>query len=135
MDFRSVLTTCPYCAVGCNMLLQVLDGQVVGTLPAKTGPSNEGSLCIKGWNVHEFVQHKDRLTAPSLRQNGALKEVAWDQALDHAASELTRLKETYGPESVAFVGSARCTNEETYVFQKFARAVFGHNHVDHCARL
>jgi predicted molibdopterin-dependent oxidoreductase YjgC len=135
MEFRSVLTTCPYCAVGCNMLLQVLDDQIVSTLPAKTGPSNEGSLCIKGWNVHEFVQHQDRLTTPSLRQNDSLKAVTWDQALDHAASELTRLKDTYGPESVAFVGSARCTNEETYVFQKFARAVFGHNHVDHCARL
>jgi len=135
MDFRSVLTTCPYCAVGCNMLLQVLDGQIIGTLPAKTGPSNEGSLCIKGWSVHEFVQHKDRLLTPMLRQNGEERQVSWDQALDHAASELRRIKDTYGPESVAFVASARCTNEETYIFQKFARAVFGHNHVDHCARL
>jgi predicted molibdopterin-dependent oxidoreductase YjgC len=135
MDFRSVLTTCPYCGVGCNLLLQVLDGQVVSTLPAKTGPTNGGSLCIKGWNVHEFVHHKDRLTTPLQRQNGSLQETDWDSALDYAASELTRLKDTYGPESVAFVGSARCTNEETYVFQKFARAVFGHNHIDHCARL
>ena len=57
MDFRTVLTTCPYCAVGCNLILEVLDGQLINTLPAKTGPSNQGSLCIKGWNVHEFVQH------------------------------------------------------------------------------
>ena len=135
MDLRSVLTTCPYCAVGCNLLLQVLDGQIIGTLPAKTGPSNEGSLCIKGWNVHEFVQHKDRLTKPLIRRNGVLEEATWNEALDLVASELTRLKETYGPDSVAFTGSARCTNEETYVFQKFSRAVFGHNHVDHCARL
>jgi predicted molibdopterin-dependent oxidoreductase YjgC len=136
MDFRSVLTTCPYCAVGCNMLFQVLDGQVVSTLPAKTGPSNEGRLCIKGWNVHEFVHHKDRLTAPLVRQNGTIQETTWDKALDLATAQLTKLKDTYGPESVVFAGSARCTNEEkTYIFQKFARAVFGHNHIDHCARL
>jgi predicted molibdopterin-dependent oxidoreductase YjgC len=135
MDFKTVLTTCPYCAVGCNMLLQVLDGEIVGTLPAKTGPSNEGRLCIKGWTVHEFIQYPDRYKQPLVRQNGNLQPASWDQALDTAASELTRLKDTYGPESVAFVGSARCTNEETYIFQKFARAVFGHNHIDHCARL
>jgi len=135
MEFQSVLTTCPYCAVGCNLLLQVLDGQIISTLPAKTGPSNEGSLCIKGWNVHEFIQHKDRLTKPLVRRSGVLEEATWDEALAVAAAELTRLKETYGPESVALTGSARCTNEETYIFQKFSRAVFGHNHIDHCARL
>ncbi|MCK9376015.1 MAG: formate dehydrogenase subunit alpha [Syntrophobacterales bacterium] len=135
MDFRSVLTTCPYCGVGCNFIFQVMDGRIIATLPAKTGPANEGSLCIKGWNVHEFVQHKDRLTKPLLRQGGSLQETTWDQAFDYAASELNRLKETYGPESVAFAGSARCPNEDTYVFQKFARVIFGHNHVDHCARL
>lgn len=135
MEFKTVLTTCPYCGVGCNMLLEVLDGEIIGTLPAKTGPTNEGSLCIKGWTVHEFAQHKDRLTAPQIRRNGTLKEASWDEALDLAAAQLTRLKEEYGPESVAFVASARCTNEETYIFQRFARAVFGHNHIDHCARL
>jgi predicted molibdopterin-dependent oxidoreductase YjgC len=81
------------------------------------------------------VQYQDRLSRPLVRRNGSLKAASWDEALDVAAGELTRLKETYGPESVAFVGSARCTNEETYIFQKFARAVFGHNHIDHCARL
>jgi len=135
MEFKTVLTTCPYCAVGCNMLLQVLDGEIVGTLPAKTGPSNEGRLCIKGWTVHEFIQYQDRLTTPLWRKNGSLRTTSWDKALDFTASELNRLMEAYGPESVAFVGSARCTNEETYIFQKFARAVFGHNHIDHCARL
>ena len=135
MGFRSVLTTCPYCAVGCNLVLNVLDGRIISTLPARTGPTNGGSLCIKGWNVHEFIQHQDRLTRPLLRRGDALQESTWDEALDFVASELTRLKEVYGPESVAFVGSARCTNEETYIFQKMARAVFGHNHIDHCARL
>jgi len=135
MDYHSVPTTCPYCGVGCNLLLEVLDGKIVGTLPLKTGPTNEGTLCIKGWTAHEFVQHKDRLTKPLIRRGGSFQESTWDSALDEAATQLKRLKESYGPESVTFVGSARCVNEETYVFQKFARAIFGHNHIDHCARL
>ena len=134
MKFDTVRTTCPYCAVGCNLLLMALDGEIVGVRPAN-GPSNEGKLCIKGWNVAEFVQHPVRLKKPLVRRDGALKEASWDEALDRAATELNRIKTTYGPESVAFTGSARCVNEETYVFQKFARAVFGHNSIDHCARL
>jgi predicted molibdopterin-dependent oxidoreductase YjgC len=135
MDFRSVLTTCPYCGVGCNLLLEVLDGKIIGTLPSKTGPTNGGSLCIKGWRVHEFIQHKDRLMKPLIRRETSFEETTWDSTLDYAAAKLKRLKDTYGPESVVFVGSARCVNEETYIFQKFARSVFGHNHIDHCARL
>jgi predicted molibdopterin-dependent oxidoreductase YjgC len=135
MNFRSVLTTCPYCGVGCSLLLQVLDGKIFSTLPSKTGPTNEGSLCIKGWTVHEFVQHKDRLTKPLVRRGKFFDETSWNSALDYAATQLKRLKDTYRPESVMFVGSARCVNEETYIYQKFARAVFGHNHIDHCARL
>jgi predicted molibdopterin-dependent oxidoreductase YjgC len=135
MRYKSVLTTCPYCAVGCNMFLQVLDNDIIATLPAKTGPTNEGRLCIKGWRVHEFIQNKERLVTPYIRRNGELVACSWEESLSTAASELNRLKTDYGPESVVFVGSARCTNEETYIFQKFARAVFGHNHIDHCARL
>jgi predicted molibdopterin-dependent oxidoreductase YjgC len=135
MDFLSVPTTCPYCGVGCGLLLEVLDGKIIGTLPLKTGPTNEGSLCIKGWKVHEFVQHKDRLTKPLIRQGTSSREVPWDLAMNDGTAQLKRLKDTYGPESVAFVGSARCVNEETYIYQKFVRTVFGHNHIDHCARL
>ena len=135
MNFRSVPTTCPYCGVGCNLLLQVLDGKIFSTLPLKTGPTNGGSLCIKGWTVHEFIQHQDRLTKPLIRQGGSFQDTTWDSAIQEVTTRLKRLKENHGPERVAFVGSARCVNEETYVFQKFARAVFGHNHIDHCARL
>jgi predicted molibdopterin-dependent oxidoreductase YjgC len=112
-----------------------LDGKISGTLPSKTGPTNEGSLCIKGWNVHEFIQHEDRLKKPLIRRGGTFQEAPWDSALAYAATQLKKLKDTHGPESVAFVGSARSVNEAVYIFQKFARAVFGHNHVDHCARL
>ena len=135
MDFSTVSTVCPYCGVGCNLFLEVMDGEIVRTFPSKQGPDNEGRLCIKGWSVHEFIQHKDRLKTPLIRKNGTLQEAHWENALDYAAGELRRLTDTYGPESIAFVGSARCTNEECYIFQKFARAAFGHNHVDHCARL
>jgi predicted molibdopterin-dependent oxidoreductase YjgC len=86
MNFHSVLTTCPYCGVGCNFIFEVLDGQIIRTLTAKTRPSNEGRLGIKGWSVHEFVQHKDRLTKPLIRQGGSLHATTWDEALDYASS-------------------------------------------------
>lgn len=135
MDFKSVITTCPYCACGCGMFLEVLDGQIVQTVPSKTSPTNGGKLCIKGWNVHEFVQHPDRLQAPLIRENGEARETSWDEALSHAAKELRRIRDTYGPDSIGFLSSARCTNEENYILQKFARTAIGTNNVDHCARL
>jgi len=135
MDFRSVVTTCPYCACGCGMWLEILEGQIVQTLPSKTSPSNKGKLCIKGWNVHEFVQHSDRLKKPLIRENGSFREASWDEALNYAARELGRLRDAHGPESIGFLTSARCTNEENYLLQKFARTAIGCNNVDHCARL
>ncbi|MBZ4658575.1 MAG: formate dehydrogenase subunit alpha [Desulfacinum sp.] len=135
MDYRSVLTTCPYCGCGCGLYLEVVDGRIVQTLPSKTSPVNQGKLCIKGWNAHEFVQHPRRLTRPLMRRGGAQEEASWDEALDAVASELKRVREAHGPDSVAFLTSARCTNEENYLLQKFARAAIGTNNVDHCARL
>lgn len=135
MDYQSVLTTCTYCGCGCGLYLQVLDGRIVNTLPSKTSPVNEGKLCVKGWYVHEFVQHPKRLKKPLMRQDGLLQETEWETALDYAAQQLKRIRETYGPDSIAFFSSAKCTNEENYVIQKFARAAIGTNNVDHCARL
>ena len=68
MDYKSVLTTCTYCGCGCGLYLEVLDGRIVHTLPSKTSPVNEGKLCIKGWNIHEFIQHPSRLKQPLMRQ-------------------------------------------------------------------
>ena len=79
MDFTTTHTTCPYCACGCGLLLEVLDGRIVSTLPSKTNATNKGKLCIKGWNVHEFVQHPTRLQKPLLRQNGSFREISWDE--------------------------------------------------------
>ncbi len=135
MDVRFVRTTCPYCGCGCEMLLQVADGNLVGTLPSKSNPMNEGKLCIKGWNVHEFVQSPRRLTTPLIRKNGELQEASWDEALDYTANRLKEIKDAQGGDSVAFLASAKCSNEENYLLQKFCRVGFGTNNIDHCARL
>jgi predicted molibdopterin-dependent oxidoreductase YjgC len=135
MDYQSVLTTCTYCGCGCRLYLEVIGDRIVSTLPAKTATVNEGKLCIKGWNIHEFVQHPNRLTTPLMRNGGNLQPSSWDAALDYTASELKRIKEAHGPDSIGFLTSAKCTNEDNYVMQKFARAVIGTNNVDHCARL
>ncbi len=135
MDYRNTLTTCTYCGCGCTLLLESLDGKLTGTIPCKTGPVNEGKLCIKGWNAHAFVQSDKRLKKPLLRQNGELVEVSWDEALDFASTRLKEIKKTNGPDSVGFCTSAKVTNEENYLMQKFARAGMGTNNIDHCARL
>ncbi len=135
MNVEHVLTTCPYCGTGCNFYLQVVDGRLVGVVPCKTDEISLGRLCIKGYNAHSFVQHPDRLKEPMVKKDGALKPVSWAEALDRLAAELGRLREAYGPDSIAVLASAKCTNEENYLIQKFARAVLGTNNVDHCARL
>jgi predicted molibdopterin-dependent oxidoreductase YjgC len=135
MDHKFVRTTCPYCGCGCELLLEVLDGHLVGTLPSKTNPMNQGKLCIKGWNCHEFIHSPNRLTTPLIRKDGQLQECSWDEALNYTASRLKEIKEANGGNSLAFLTSAKCTNEENYLFQKFARVGFGTNNIDHCARL
>lgn len=135
MEFKTVLTTCPYCGCGCGMVLEVLDGKLVGTLPSKTAPVNEGKLCVKGWTVHEFVTSPKRITKPMVRKHGKLEESSWDEALDMAVTRLGEIKEKHGPDSIAIFASAKCTNEENYLLQKFCRAAIGTNNIDHCARL
>jgi predicted molibdopterin-dependent oxidoreductase YjgC len=135
LSYETVITTCTYCGCGCGFLLEVLDGEVVGTLPQKDHPINEGSLCIKGWNAHEFIHDPSRLKKPLVKRNGSLEEASWSEALDEVVSRLKRIKDEYGPDSIGGLTSAKCTNEENYLFQKWMRAVVGTNNVDHCARL
>ena len=135
MEYHNVLTTCPYCGTGCALNLQVLDGQLAGVLPAKNHAIGQGGLCIKGWNAHAFVNHKDRLRTPLIRKNGKLVEATWDEALTLVAGKLSAIKAESGPDSIAVLTSAKCTNEENYLLQKFTRAVIGTNNIDHCARL
>ena len=96
MDYKTVLTTCTYCGCGCNFYLEVLDGQIIDTIPCKTSPTNEGKLCVKGWNVHQFIQSPKRLTKPLIRKNGAFEEVSWDEALDYTVSRLKIAKKGRG---------------------------------------
>jgi predicted molibdopterin-dependent oxidoreductase YjgC len=136
-DLEKVRTTCPYCGVGCQMDLNVKDGKIVKvTTPREDAPPpNNGSLCIKGRFGYDFVTHPDRLTTPMIRVDGELKEASWDEAIVYVAEKLNKIKQDNGPDAIAGLSSARCTNEENYLFQKFMRAVIGTNNVDHCARL
>jgi len=131
---KRVLTTCPYCGVGCGFYLDVRDERIVGVIPAKSNSVSKGYLCVKGWHAHEPVQHPDRLKKPLIKEDGKFKEASWDLALDYVASRLKEIKEKYGPDALAVCTSARCTNEENFMMMKFARAVLGTNNVDHCAR-
>ena len=132
---KRVLTTCVYCGTGCNLYLHVEDGKIVGATPCDSHPVSQGKLCIKGWKIHEFIQRPDRLTKPLIKKDGKFVEASWDEALDLVATKFKETKEKYGPKALGCLSSAKCTNEENYVMQKFARAVLNTNSVDHCARL
>jgi len=134
MDFRYVATTCPYCGTGCGFYLKVKDGRLVGVAPSKKHPVSQGRLCIKGVTAWEGVIAADRIKEPLVKKNGQFIATGWDQALDIVAAKFSELKRKYGPDSLGVWASARCTNELNYVAQKLARAVFGTNNVDHCAR-
>jgi len=135
MQYENILTTCIYCGAGCGLYLEVLDGEIVGVLPANEHPISQGKLCIKGWNAASFVYHPDRLKTPLIRRGDGFEEATWDEALSLVAERLGAIKAESGPNSIAFLSSAKCTNEENYLLQKLARAVIGTNNVDHCARL
>jgi len=129
---RTVATICPYCGVGCQLNLEVKDGKIIRSIPDPEGASNHGQACVKGrFGIAEFVHHPERLTVPLIRRDGELKEASWDEALELVARKLR----SYTLAELGMITSAKCTNEENYVMQKFARAVLGINNVDHCARL
>jgi len=135
-EIEKVRTTCTYCGVGCQLDLNVHDGKIIKvTNNEQYGEPNNGSLCVKGRFGTNFINHPDRLTTPLIRKNGELQEASWEEAYDYIAEKFTSIKEENGPDSIAGFASARCTNEENYLFQKFMRAVIGTNNVDHCARL
>jgi len=135
MNLDFVLTTCPFCGCGCQFYLQILDGEISGVIPCKTDEISEGKLCIKGRNAHRFVQHKDRLKKPLIKQDEKLTETNWQKAFDIIGKRLRKIKRDFGPDSIGLLSSAKCTNEENFLFMKFARAAIGTNNIDHCARL
>lgn len=144
-DVREVDTVCPFCGVGCNITLNVRRNEII-RVTSKEDTLNEGWLCVKGRFGYKFVNSPDRLKRPLIRigpkeivdiekASQYFREATWDEALDLIASRLKEIKEAYGPDSIGGLSSARCTNEDNYLFQKFMRAVIGTNNVDHCARL
>jgi formate dehydrogenase alpha subunit len=135
MNFQTTHTTCPYCGCGCGILLEALDGSLMGSQPVKSHPVSQGSLCLKGWSSHEFVENEQRLRQPLLRKNGRLDPVSWEEALAAAAQGFKGVLDRHGPEAVQVLASAKVTNEENFLLNKFARAVLGTNNIDHCARL
>ncbi|MCD6567475.1 MAG: formate dehydrogenase subunit alpha [Dehalococcoidia bacterium] len=134
-EFKKVQTTCPYCGVGCQLELSIKDGKLVKASAVEDGPDNQGNICVKGRFGLDYVHHKDRLTTPLIKRNGKFEEATWDQALDLVSSKFRDIKEKYGSDALAGLSSAKCSNEENYLFQKLIRTCFGTNNVDHCARL
>lgn len=128
-------TTCAYCGCGCQLDLHVIDNKVVEvTSPLMVG-AGQGNLCVKGRFGYDFIGSAERLTRPLIRRDGKLVEAGWDEALDLVAGKLAEARDGSGADSVGVLSSARVTNEENYLVQKFTRAVIGTNNVDHCARL
>jgi predicted molibdopterin-dependent oxidoreductase YjgC len=130
-----VTSVCAYCGCGCRLDLNVSEDRILRITSNFGGPANRGSLCAKGRFGYEFVDSPDRLTLPRIRRNGRWDEATWDQALDLVAGRLRAIRDRHGPDALAVLSSAKATNEENYLIQKFARSVLGTNNVDHCARL
>lgn len=143
-----VESTCSYCGVGCGILLGVQGNEIVNVRGNRETPANQGALCVKGRFGYSFVDHPDRLIKPRVREyllNGGKRkkksdrgewvEVEWDTALDIVAEKFKTIKEESGSDAIGILSSAKCTNEENYLMQKFARQVIGTHSVDHCARL
>lgn len=134
-EFRKVETTCPYCGVGCQIELNIKDDRIVKVYGVDNGSPNRGHLCVKGCFGLDYVHHQERLTAPMIKKKGKFIEASWEEALELVTHRFKELKDKYGSDSLAGLSSAKCTNEENYLFQKFVRVCFGNNNVDHCARL
>ena len=128
-------TTCPYCGTGCEMDVGASKNRIVSIKPLRDAPVSRGHLCVKGRYAFDFVSAPDRITQPMIRKGDKWQQVTWDNAVTFIAESLQRISEKYGPDSIAVLGSARGTNEENYLAQKFARVVIGTNNVDCCARV
>lgn len=128
-------TTCPYCGTGCEMSVGTRGDRVVQVKPVMDAPVSYGHLCVKGRYAFDFIDAEDRVTEPMIRENGDWRVVSWEEAIGYTADKLKAIDAEFGKESIAVLGSARATNEENYLAQKFARVVLGTNNVDCCARV
>ncbi len=134
---RSVVTTCAYCGVGCQFKAEMRGDELVRMVPWKDGKANRGHSCVKGRFAWGYATHKDRILNPMIREtiDQPWREVTWDEAMGFAASRIRSIQEKHGRQSVGVITSSRCTNEEAYLVQKLARAVFLNNNTDTCARV
>ncbi|MEY2394758.1 MAG: formate dehydrogenase major subunit, partial [Acidobacteriaceae bacterium] len=130
---RRTKTVCTYCGVGCSFNVWTKDRHILKVEPLE-GPTNGISTCVKGKFGWDFVNSADRLTKPLIREGGKFREASWDEALDLVARKFAEIKAKTGPDSLAFVSSSKCTNEESYLMQKLSRAVVGTNNMDNCSR-
>jgi len=131
----TVDTVCPFCGCGCSICLEVKDNHLVRVRPGTQSPVNQGTLCVRGCYGYDFVHSPERLTSPLAKMEGNLQQLSWKEALDRVAAEFKRVKEEYGPDSLAILGSSKCTNEENYLLQRLARGVLGTNNIDNGSRL
>ena len=133
----AVTTTCAYCGVGCSLKAETHATEVIRMVPNRDGAANQGHACVKGRFAYGYATHKDRITKPMIRAkiSDPWREVSWDEAIAHAASEFKRIQAKHGRYAVGGITSSRCTNEETWLVQKLIRAAFRNNNVDTCARV
>lgn len=134
-EYEKIKTICPYCGVGCNIEVSVKNNEIVKIKGVEDSPVNKGWLCVKGKFGFEYVNDETRLKTPLIKENGKFREAGWDEAIDLIFNRFSEMKNKYGHNSLAGLASAKCTNEENYIFQKFFRCVLKSNNVDHCARL
>ena len=134
---HSVVTTCAYCGVGCTFKAEMRGEEVVRMVPYKDGKANHGHSCVKGRFAWGYATHKDRIVNPMIREKitDPWREVSWEEAIAHTASEFKRITKTHGKRAIGGITSSRCTNEETFLVQKLIRAGFGNKNVDTCARV
>lgn len=147
MPDKIITTTCSYCGVGCQFDLNVKDNKIIRVTSNQDAPVNGMALCVKGRYGYDYVHHSDRLTKPLVRKyllgqgerkngdRGEWAEVDWETALDIVAQNFVDIKQKAGADAIGVLSSAKCTNEENYLVQKFTRQVVGTHNIDHCARL
>jgi len=130
-----VETTCPFCGCGCSICLEVKDGQVVRVIPGKEDLMNHGALCVRGSYGCDFIHSPDRLTKPLVKRGNTFEAVSWEEALEQVATKFKQIRDKHGSDRLAVLGSSKCTNEDNYVLQRFARCVLGTNNIDNGSRL
>ena len=128
-------TVCTYCGVGCNLEVSTANGEILSIQAPYDAEVNEGHTCLKGRYAFGFYNHEDRIKTPLIKRNGKFEEATWDEAYDLMVGKFKSISEEHGPDAIAGISSARCTNEENYLMQKFIRAVVGTNNIDGCARV